>query len=146
LDGLFTSLSIYFKFIHLHTVFEGSAMLEITKLLLRKYYFKLHRELYPDGRLLWLCDDPSTHGVTSEDWKNWSDLNNIKIQPGPNNGSIYFSPLDLEVFGVEEKLTLKMQEAVAQVYASPDNLVLNPAKQETVASKTDTRSPLERAR
>ena len=57
-------------------MFEGSATLEITKLLLRKYYFKLHRELYPDGRLLWLCDDPSTHGVTSEDWKNWSDLNN----------------------------------------------------------------------
>ncbi len=51
----------------------------------------------------------------------------LRFDLGPKTARyIYFSPLDLEVFGEEEKLTLKMQEAVAQVYASPENLVLNP--------------------
>jgi hypothetical protein len=102
---------------------------------------------YAEGWLCLIADDPKMHGFQTDDWKEWFQANKIAFVPEPPNSSNLTSALDLVPFGVEQKLTNKVNNAVSQLYAHDGitNYVLNTKTLELEISHTDTRTAFERA-
>ena len=87
------------------------------------------------------------HGFDTDDWNEWFKANKIAFVPEPPNSSNLTSALDLIPFGVEQKLTNKVNNAVSVLYANDGitNYVLDTKTLELKISHTDTRTAFERA-
>ncbi len=87
------------------------------------------------------------HGFLTDDWKEWFRDNQIAFLPEPPNSSNVTSALDLIPYGVEQKLTNKVNNAVSILYANDGitNYVLDTKTLELKISHTDTRTAFERA-